>query len=200
MIGSLTGTLLQAIDNTVILNVNGVGYEVFVPKNYLKTLTLKQTNLTLHIHTHVSESAIHLHGFTTANEKNIFQKLITVSGIGPRLALNILSDLSVAQLIGAICQSETAVLTSVSGVGKKTAQRIIMELKDKFKDMALIAKAGAANDNPLQDPRLGDVAKALLSLGYADSQVGKIIRQLKVEPQDTIQTLVKKSLGTAESH
>lgn len=195
MIGSLTGALQSAAENTLVLNVNGVGYEVFVPKSHLKALAPKQTNLTLHIHTHVSESAIHLYGFTTANEKKIFQKLITVSGIGPRLALNILSDLSVAQLIGAICRAESDILTSVSGVGKKTAQRVIMELKDKFKDMDLMVKAGTANDNLKEDARLSDMAKALVSLGYAENQVGKIVREIKVELHDTVQTLIKKSLG-----
>jgi Holliday junction DNA helicase RuvA len=148
---------MQKAPSRVIVDVNGVGYEVFVPLTTFTSLPDNGSEVSIDIHTHVREDIIALYGFSTRRERNIFEKLMTISGIGPKLAVTILSGGSVEDLVGAIKRSDLARLTAIPGVGKKTAERIILELKDKLQDFAEAAQKPAVES---------DVLSALENLGY----------------------------------
>ncbi len=195
MIGFLKGTIHSLTDTAVVLDVNGVGYEVHAAKSVLVSLGEVGATAALEIYTHVAEGILQLFGFKSAREKIIFLKLTSVSGIGPKSALNILSDTSIESLIAAITQGNVAALTKINGIGKKTAERLVVELKDKFKDEPQTTTSGAANDNFMGDARLNDVTNALISLGYAEFTARKIVKEIAVNDNDTVQTLIKKSLA-----
>ena len=136
MIALLSGTLaLKEADRVVVKTASGVGYECFVPTRSLEALPAPGQAVELHTHLAVREDALTLFGFATAEERRVFQRLITVSGIGPKLALAMLSALSAERIVRAIREHDLAALNSVSGVGKKTAERVVLELKDKTEDL-----------------------------------------------------------------
>ena len=157
MIAYLRGKLMQKDPARVVVDVNGVGYEVFVPLTTFTMLPDTGSDVSIDIHTHVREDIIALYGFSTRRERNIFEKLMTISGIGPKLAVTILSGGSVEDLVAAIKRSDLPRLTAIQGVGKKTAERIILELKDKLQDFAEAAPKPAVES---------DVLSALENLGY----------------------------------
>jgi len=158
VIAHLRGKLLQKDPARVIVDVNGIGYEVYVPLTTFTALPETGSDVSIDIHTHVREDVIALYGFSTRRERMIFEKLMTISGIGPKLAVTILSGGSVEELVGAIKRSDLARLTAIPGVGKKTAERIILELKDKFQDFTDAAvKSGVE----------ADVMSALENLGFS---------------------------------
>ena len=157
MIAHLRGKLMQKDPARLIVDVNGVGYEVFVPLTTFTALPETGSEVSIDIHTHVREDLIALYGFSTRRERNIFEKLMTISGIGPKLAVTILSGGSVEDLVGAIKRGDLARLTAIPGVGKKTAERIILELKDKLQDFAEAQPKTSAE---------ADVLSALENLGY----------------------------------
>ena len=157
MIAYLRGKLMQKDPARVVVDVNGVGYEVFVPLTTFTMLPDTGSDVSIDIHTHVREDIIALYGFSTRRERNIFEKLMTISGIGPKLAVTILSCGSVEDLVAAIKRSDLPRLTAIQGVGKKTAERIILELKDKLQDFVEAAPKPAVES---------DVLSALENLGY----------------------------------
>ena len=157
MIAHLRGKLAQKEPARVIVDVNGVGYEVFIPLTTFTALPDAGSEVSIDVHTHVREDIIALYGFSTRRERSIFEKLMTISGIGPRLAVTILSGGSVEDLVSAIKRGDLARLTAIPGVGKKTAERIILELKDKFQEFADAAPKPAVQT---------DVVSALENLGY----------------------------------
>lgn len=195
MIGYLSGKIHSVSDTHLILDVNGVGYEIHPPKSTLLRFTGNGGAASFEIHTHMTENALSLYGFATAKEKQVFQKLISVSGIGPKLGLTIISDLPLNQLFTAVTQGRIDELTKISGIGKKTAERIVIELRDKFKDEVVLERSTAANDNPTHDARLNDVTSALMSLGYPEFHARRVVNGLTVEATDSVQTLIKKSLS-----
>jgi len=157
VIAHLRGRLARKDPARVIVDVNGVGYEVFIPLTTFSSLPENGSEVSMDIHTHVREDVIALYGFSTRRERGIFEKLMTISGIGPKLAVTILSGGSVEDLAGAIKRGDLARLTAIPGVGKKTAERIILELKDKLQDFAEAqVKSGVEVD----------VLSALENLGY----------------------------------
>ncbi len=157
MIAHLRGKLAQKDPARLIVDVNGVGYEVFIPLTTFTALPETGFEVSIDVHTHVREDVIALYGFSTRRERTIFEKLMTISGIGPKLAVTILSGGSVEDLVGAIKRSDLARLTGIPGVGRKTAERIILELKDRLQDFAEAqAKSGVE----------ADVLSALENLGY----------------------------------
>src|SRR5216117_2499498 len=157
MIAHLRGKLAQKDPARVIVDVNGVGYEVFVPLTTFTALPDAGSDVSIDIHTHVREDMIALYGFSTRRERLIFEKLMTISGIGPKLAVTILSGGSVDDLVGAIKRSDLGRLTAIQGVGKKTAERIILELKDKLQDFV---------EGPVKSGVEADLLSALENLGY----------------------------------
>ena len=161
MIAHLRGLVLSKQPNQVILDAGGVGYDVTISIPTFTALPAEGAQASLFIHTHVREEAIALFGFAEMAEKRLFEKLLAVSGIGPKLAITVLSGLSADRLVAAIRGHDHAMLTRIPGIGKKTAERIVLELKDKLDDMAsapILAAAGAAGE---------DVLSAMVNLGYA---------------------------------
>src|SRR6266852_8494312 len=148
MISHLRGTLLEKHPNQVIVDVHGVGYEVTIPVSAYSSLPEKGVEVRLHIHTHVREDTLALFGFLTAGDKALFEKLIAVSGIGPKLAITALSGLTTADLVAAIRSGSVEQLVRIPGVGKKTAERMVLELRDKLDLLGMPARADAAPAKP----------------------------------------------------
>lgn len=198
MISSLTGLILSKEQDHVVLDVQGVGYEVFMPQAVLLRLPPLGQKIQLEIYTHMSDSQIHLHGFENKTDKHVFRKLISVSGIGPKLASAMLSALSSHEIMQAIALEDVAKLKGISGVGPKTAQRVVMELKDKFKDVVL--DLNAVQKHLSKESQVDqDVLQALISLGYNDMQARKALKNVVRSENDTLQILIKKSLGNLNS-
>ncbi len=166
MIGFLRGRLHSSSPDGLILDVGGVGYRVQVPMStYYEIERAGSEEVALHIHTHVREDAIELYGFWTEREQQLFEKAISVSGIGPKLARVILSGMAPADLVAAISAGDIARLSTIPGIGKKTAERMVLELKDKVKALAAelpepVAEAGGDDD----------LVGALVHLGYKENQ------------------------------
>ena len=164
MIGHLRGTLIDKRPNQVLLDVAGVGYQVQIPLSTFYAIGELKDEVSLIVHTHVRDDALVLYGFLTAREKHFFELLISASGVGPSLSLKILSGMSVDDLIPAIRAGDFPTLTRIPGVGKKTAERIVVELRDKLAQMEAV---GPAEERPAARGGLGaDVVSALLNLGY----------------------------------
>ena len=166
MIAQVRGRILEKHPNRVIVDVNGVGYDVFVPLSTFYVLGDAGTEITLRTHTHVREDALALYGFATLLEQELFERLIGVSGIGPRVALAVLSGIEPLELIRAIERGDVARLTAIPGVGKKTSERIVLELKDRLPRPQVAAVAlGGDSRSPATEIR-DDLLSALVNLGY----------------------------------
>jgi Holliday junction DNA helicase RuvA len=165
MIASLRGALLEKRPNQVVVDVHGVGYDVAIPISTYSSLPDPGAEVKLHVHTHVREDAIALFGFLTSEEKTLFEKLISVSGIGPKLGISVLSGLAAADLAGAIRSGDIQKLTRIPGVGKKTAERMVLELRDKV-DLGGSASTPVSTEKstPFTDIE-HDVLSALMNLG-----------------------------------
>jgi Holliday junction DNA helicase RuvA len=168
MIAHLRGKLAQKDPARVVVDVNGVGYEVFVPLTTYTALPDTGFEVSIDVHTHVRDDIIALYGFSTRRERSIFEKLMTISGIGPKLAVTILSGGSVDDLVAAIKRSDLVRLTAIPGVGKKTAERIILELKDKLQDFV---------EGPAKSTVENDVLSALENLGYLRAHAEAAMRR-----------------------
>ena len=166
MIAFLRGRVLNKQPNVLIVDVQGVGYEVHVPLSTYYDVGDAGADVALRIYTHVREEAFHLYGFLTTIEQQLFERLIAISGIGPKLAVVVLSGIEPRDLIGAVQRGDIARLTGIPGVGRKTAERMILELKDRLAQLDVAADAGecvpAAPGERLRD----DVLSALQNLGY----------------------------------
>jgi Holliday junction DNA helicase RuvA len=167
MIGQLRGKLAEKRPNSVLVDVGGVGYVVAVSLSTYAALGELHTEVTLLVHTHVREDALALYGFISAREKQLFEMLISASGVGPSLALKILSGMSVEELVPAIRGNDLARLTKIPGVGRKTAERMVVELKDRLDAMGaeVMMKPRAASAAGVTDVE-ADVVSALVNLGY----------------------------------
>ncbi len=164
MIAFLRGRLIGKSPNRAIVECGGVGYEATISVATFTSLPAEGAEARLHIHTHVREDQIALFGFAEPEEKRLFEKLLTISGIGPKLAITVLSGIDAGRLVAAIRGGDHATLTRIPGIGKKTAERVVLELKDKLDDMA---GAPAAHAGPSLGPVADDVLSAMVNLGYA---------------------------------
>ena len=171
MIAHLRGKLLAKHPNQAIVETGGVGYDVAISVPTFSDLPGVGSEVALHIHTHVREDALALYGFLLASEKTLFEKLITVSGIGPKLAITILSGMAADEMVGAIRGNDVARLTRIPGIGKKTAERMVLELRDKLP----LAQAGPAAPAPALSAVEEDVLSALLNLGYQRASAEKAL-------------------------
>ena len=171
MIAHLRGKLLAKHPNQAIVETGGVGYDVTISVPTFSDLPALGSEVALHIHTHVREDALALYGFLRPSEKILFEKLITVSGIGPKLAITILSGMPADEMVGAIRGNDVARLTRIPGIGKKTAERMVLELRDKL-PQAMPATVTAA---PLMNATEEDVLSALLNLGYQRAAAEKAL-------------------------
>lgn len=177
MIALLRGTLAEKSPNQAIVDIGGVGYDVTIPVSTFSSLPNAGAEVLLRIHTHVREDAIALFGFATTEEKQVFEKLIGVSGIGPKLGITILSGLAAPDLIRAIRTSEVERLVRIPGVGKKTAERMVLELKDKL--VAPVTPDGARPEEPALSDIDRDVLSALLNLGCARPMAETAVRKAR---------------------
>ena len=165
MIGFLRGQILEKQPNRVVVDVHGVGYDLHVPLSTYYQLGEEGTEVGLRVYTHVREEALQLYGFLTDLERQLFERLIGISGIGPKLAVALLSGMEPRDVLGAVQRADVARLTGVPGIGKKTAERIVLELKDRVAGLGLAPAAETPAANP-QDQLKTDVLSALHNLGY----------------------------------
>lgn len=193
VIALLTGDIAHKSPDHIILDVNGVGYRVMIPFSTYYELP-EVGKVTLHIHTSVREDAIHLYGFRTGAEKSFFQLLISVTGVGPKLARDILSNIQPAPLAQALAAADILKLSSIPGIGKKTAERLILELKDKAGKLETGSAPAAEARTMPADALLEDVTSALLNLGYREQQVRKALAGLEATPDTGVEGLLKQAL------
>ncbi|HZJ33927.1 MAG TPA: Holliday junction branch migration protein RuvA [Vicinamibacterales bacterium] len=174
MIGFLRGRIADKQLNTLIVDVQGVGYEVHVPLSTFYDAGEQGAEITLRIHTHVREDALQLYGFLTELERQLFERLISVSGIGPKLAIAVLSGMDSRDLLACVQRGDVARLTGIPGIGKKTAERIVLELRDRLAQLPGAAPVDVAPVNGVDRVR-GDLLSALQNLGYHRPQAEKAV-------------------------
>src|SRR5580700_1318720 len=192
MIAHLRGTLLTKHPNQVVVETAGVGYEVNISVPTFSELPANGSEVALHVHTHVREDLIALYGFLRPSEKHLFEKLITVSGIGPKLAITILSGMAADEMVGAIRSNDVARLTRIPGIGKKTAERMVLELRDKLpvqgaEDMKVPPAMGEVEE---------DVLSALMNLGYQRATAERALMAVtKNGKEAAFETTFREALG-----
>jgi holliday junction DNA helicase RuvA len=190
MIGSLRGKLIDKRPNAVLLDVGGVGYQVQIPLSTFAALGALHADATLLIHTHVREDQFNLFGFFSAREKQCFELLISASGVGPSLALKILSGMGIEELVPAIRKGDLAQLVRIPGVGRKTAERIVVELRDKLAAVDVPETGKPATRTQLES----DVSSALVNLGYDERSVERAIEQARAAGGADFEKLLRDSL------
>ncbi len=195
MIAHLSGKLTHKSPVTIIIDVNGVGYQVFIPLSTFYALPELESKISLGIHTHMREEALKLFGFYTIDEKKIFEKLITINKVGPKLALTILSGMPPADILSTIDSNDIVKLSTIPGIGRKTAERLILEMRDKLDGLSLdfVAKKGPGPEKGLFD----DALSALVNLGYKKSQAEQTLKKVYAEKvgDTSIESLIKDSLN-----
>lgn len=199
MIATLEGKVTALDADRIVLELSGVGYEVFCPERAISGFSVGQ-NLRLHIYHHIKEDAQNLFGFETLFEKKVFVLLISVSGVGPRTASQILSAMNPDQLIRAVLQSQTAAFGMIKGIGKKTAERIILELRDKVKNIQVGETANAVVSSVSIETQegsvLADARAALLSLGYKYREIENALQKAgnELTQAHDVETVIKRLL------
>ena len=192
MIAQLRGRILRKSPQDVVVDVAGVGYRVLIPVSTFYRLGDEGSEASLRIHTHVREDALQLFGFESAAEQALFERLIEVVGVGPKLAVNILSGIEAPELAAALRASDLVRLTRIPGVGKKTAERLVLELKDKMPAVSATEEARTASAS---GTTRDDLLSALANLGYSRGEVEKgVDRALQEEPGGRFEDLLRRSL------
>jgi Holliday junction DNA helicase RuvA len=186
VIGRLTGQLLEKRPPTIVIDVHGVGYEVSVPMSTFFALPATGTVVTLHTHLIVREDAHLLFGFATDEERHAFRQLLKISGVGARTALSVLSGLSVSELFQAVSAQDSARLTRIPGIGKKTAERLLLELRDK------LGAGGAAPKPESAAATRGDALNALVALGYSEKEAASVLG--RIAPESSVQETIRQAL------
>ncbi|HLJ29926.1 MAG TPA: Holliday junction branch migration protein RuvA [Candidatus Angelobacter sp.] len=188
MIAHLRGKLLSKHPNQAIVEASGVGYEVTISIPTFSALPALGSEVSFFIYTHVREDVLALFGFLQAEDKQLFEKLLSVSGIGPKLAITILSGMAADAMVAAIKGNNVAALTRIPGIGKKTAERMVLELRDKLDSFGAPAAIAVS---PVEE----DVVSALVNLGYHRGLVEKTLGQLAKSSEESFDTLFRKSLA-----
>jgi len=185
MFSYINGKLIDCLENKLIVECNGIGYEVFVSNNTFVDFKIGQ-DIKIYTYLVAREDNIALFGFSTLSEKNMFLRLITVSGIGPKMALSVLSGMSIDDLAVSIAQGDSLMLTRIKGVGKKTAERIVLELKEKVSDDVIEKQLGGSNES--------DVVQALLALGLSKYECQAAVKTAVESGAITTEEIIKASL------
>ena len=194
MIALLRGQVIDKHPDRLIVDVHGVGYEVHVPLSTYYNVGDEGADVTLHVHTHVREDALLLYGFLTRLEQELFERLVGVSGIGPKLALAVLSGIESGELVGSVQRGDVARLTRIPGIGRKTAERIVLELKDRLAKMASMPATAMASLSP-QDRLKDDLVSALVNLGYHRPLAEKSVEStLKLQDGVTFEQALRSAL------
>lgn len=189
MIASLHGRLESLSGDGVVINVGGIGFQVYLPTSTLSSLGNIGEEVSLHTHLHLREDNVTLYGFASADELRLFQTLLGVKGLGPRLALAMLSAMRLEQLTMAVATGSTDLLTSIPGIGRKVADRLVLELKDKVAaGWVTTPAAQLAEENT-------DVMSALVSLGYSASEASRAVASLPVSSGWSLEEKIKQALG-----
>jgi len=201
MIAHLSGTLLSKEPNQVIVDVGGVGYDVTIPLSTFYDLSDEKSSVELLIYTHVKEDALQLYGFKTAGERKLFVHFISVSGVGPKLGIALLSHMKSDELIESIKSNNLARLTQIPGVGRKTAERLVVDLRDKMIQLSQTQVAEQTGTKPeavhvsSEDTVRADALSALLNLGYQRSAAEKAIDAALAEGGElTVETILRRGL------
>ena len=189
MIAKIHGTLERKVPGEVIINVGGVGYQVFIPLSVFYRLPEVGGAVSLYIHTHLREDALQLFGFLEHEEKQVFLSLNSVTGIGPKLAINILSGIPAEELARALKEGDQPRLVSIPGVGKKLAERMIVELRDKFLTMPAEEMGRSDGSQPMRD-----AISALVNLGYRQGDAEKSVREITRNGEKTLAEVLKEAL------
>lgn len=189
----IKGTLEEMLEDSIVIESNNIGYKIYTSVQTLNQLFTIGSKIKIYIHMNIKEDDISLYGFFTKEERNLYRKLISVSGVGPRAAIGILSVYNVKDIIWSIIGEDIKSLTKAPGIGKKMAQRIILELKDKLKEeqngILEISTQNMSGDTTIKDEAVG----ALIALGYPSSQSHQVITSIFKEGLD-VETLIKKAL------
>jgi len=195
MIAHLKGKLTYKSPIEIAIDVNGVGYQVFVPLSTFYALPELKEDVFLDIHTHMREESLKLFGFYTTDEKRIFEKLIAINKVGPKLALTILSGMSPAELFTTIDSNDIGKLSTVPGIGRKTAERLILEMRDRMDGISL--DSDIKKDSIPQNGLFDDALSALINLGYKKNQAEQTLKKVYPEGEvgDSIEDIIKKSLN-----
>ena len=186
MIASLTGILRFKSPGHITVEVNGVGYRVFIPLSTFYELADEGSPIALNVYTAVREDAIHLYGFRTPEEKQIFELLLSVNGIGPKLAIGLLSGVSPADFVRAVFMEDRQTLTKIPGVGKKTAERMILELRDRVIKLAPQEKREESKEEGSPDTVREDALSALVNLGYRKSAARTVLERVLTGPGERL--------------
>lgn len=197
MIGRLRGTLLVKQAPYLLLDVNGVGYEVNAPMSTFYSLPDQGAEVTLHIHMVVREDSQALYGFIGEAERSLFRSLIKVNGVGARLALTILSGISVDEFAACVEQQDSASLVRLPGIGKKTAERLIIEMRDRLKDLPVQALSSAAIAGGIKIDPVQDAVSALIALGYKPPEASRMIRSVSSAEDMDSEGLIRLALQSA---
>lgn len=183
MIGRLRGIIVGTFIDKILIDVNGVGYDVSVSLHTQNALPDEEQEVTLHIHTHVREDTLQLMGFSTLDERELFRLLIQVSGIGPRMALNVLSHITPGEFADTVSRENLKRLTAIPGIGKRTAERVVLELRDKILDLELGLTPSEAQQSQENKTILKDLQSALVNFGYRATEVEKVVAELEADAQ-----------------
>jgi|TARA_B100000686_G_scaffold82089_1_gene88638 Holliday junction DNA helicase RuvA len=189
LIGRLKGNVVDILDNVVLLDVNGIGYEIEVTSTTLTNLQVSDTETIIFTHFVVREDAHSLYGFANQEERDLFRNLIKVNGIGPKLGLTILSSIGPERFIAYVSERDVTAITSIPGVGKKTAERLVLDLKDKLVNgFQTVVPMSPAGNESFQEAKL-----ALVSLGYKPTEASKVLEQIYNEDQ-AVEELIRAAL------
>ena len=194
MITFIRGILAEKTPASAIVDVQGIGYEIHIPISSYERLPSPGEEVCLLTVHHVREDAEQLFGFATEEERHLFRVMLGITGIGPRLALGALSGLSVREITAAVAENDVKRLSSISGIGKKTAERMVIELRDKL-DAGTLMEASAEPGSP-DDQRIRDTILALVSLGYKQEDAAKMLRSITgtIRPEHTVEDLIRLAL------
>ncbi len=195
MIARLSGSLLDKNPPYLVIDVNGVGYEIEVPLGVFSDLPENGKQIAIVIHHHFSQDSQTLYGFASLGERELFRKLLKISGIGAKMALTILSGASAEELARYVSTADVASLTRMPGIGKKTAERIIMELRDKLEGINIAAAGLAASGSPISTDPATEARHALASLGYKPAEVGRMVSAV-AEAGMAAEDIIRKALKT----
>jgi holliday junction DNA helicase RuvA len=193
MIALLTGSIAHRAIDQLVLDVGGVGYRLMIPLSTFYTLP-ETGSVRLHVYTHVKEDAIHLYGFSSLAEKELFILLLSVSGIGPRLALNILSNIAAGDLGAALAQGDLRRLSTIPGIGRKTAERMVLELKDKIGRLVHAPLPTSKQQTAGPATLLEDALSALINLGYKENQARKVLESMTIAADAPLEVILRGAL------